>query len=388
MISVVKLFHVYTSCPLAVEVDSDEGNLKNYIEYLKFICKSASTFPAYLETDTLRYPLQPLHDDLDFATYNTFEQDVAKYKLYQQAIEAALVDMIPESEMGTKKLTLLLVGAGRGPLMRAAVNASKNTGRQLKIIVVEKNANAVSTLTSMIKVMWPDEDITLIMKDMRDLKLEENADILVSELLGSFGDNELSPECLDGAQKHLKPTGISIPCNSVSYVRPAMTWTIHHDMTQRDNYGNKIQRVRSLYSSPREVSWLICLRNVYYIDDPKDTFRFVHPNREMPINNLRNTTLNFKPKEDCVVHGFAGYFTAELYKGIEISIHPETHTQSMTSWYPIFFPTPEPLFVQKDQDLVFEISRKADEQKVWYEWKTQNGPVQNENGDIHPIYLQ
>ena len=30
------------------------------------------------------------------------------------------------------------------------------------------------------------------------------ADILVSELLGSFGDNELSPECLDGAQRFLK----------------------------------------------------------------------------------------------------------------------------------------------------------------------------------------
>ena len=27
---------------------------------------------------------------------------------------------------------------------------------------------------------------------------------MVSELLGSFGDNELSPECLDGAQKFLK----------------------------------------------------------------------------------------------------------------------------------------------------------------------------------------
>ncbi|RWW21168.1 hypothetical protein GW17_00014695 [Ensete ventricosum] len=34
---------------------------------------------------------------------------------------------------------------------------------------------------------------------------------LVSELLGSFGDNELSPECLDGAQRFLKADGISIP---------------------------------------------------------------------------------------------------------------------------------------------------------------------------------
>ena len=30
--------------------------------------------------------------------------------------------------------------------------------------------------------------------------------MLVSELLGSFGDNELSPECLDGAQRYLKGT--------------------------------------------------------------------------------------------------------------------------------------------------------------------------------------
>ena len=33
---------------------------------------------------------------------------------------------------------------------------------------------------------------------------EVQADLLVSELLGSFGDNELSPECLDGAQRFLK----------------------------------------------------------------------------------------------------------------------------------------------------------------------------------------
>ena len=35
------------------------------------------------------------------------------------------------------------------------------------------------------------------------------ADIIVSELLGSFGDNELSPECLDGAQHVLERVGMS-----------------------------------------------------------------------------------------------------------------------------------------------------------------------------------
>ena len=39
---------------------------------------------------------------------------------------------------------------------------------------------------------------------MRVVQAPEQADILVSELLGSFGDNELSPECLDGAMRFLK----------------------------------------------------------------------------------------------------------------------------------------------------------------------------------------
>lgn len=39
---------------------------------------------------------------------------------------------------------------------------------------------------------------------MRAWNAPVKADIIVSELLGSFGDNELSPECLDGVQHLLK----------------------------------------------------------------------------------------------------------------------------------------------------------------------------------------
>lgn len=44
----------------------------------------------------------------------------------------------------------------------------------------------------------------LLYGDMRTLDVPEKVDILVSELLGSFGDNELSPECLDGGMRFLK----------------------------------------------------------------------------------------------------------------------------------------------------------------------------------------
>jgi len=50
---------------------------------------------------------------------------------------------------------------------------------------------------------WGDQ-VTVVSCDMREWEAPVMADILVSELLGSFSDNELSPECLDGAQRYLK----------------------------------------------------------------------------------------------------------------------------------------------------------------------------------------
>ena len=51
--------------------------------------------------------------------------------------------------------------------------------------------------------MWGDQ-VTIVSTDMREWQAPEKADIIISELLGSFGDNELSPECLDGVTKFLK----------------------------------------------------------------------------------------------------------------------------------------------------------------------------------------
>jgi hypothetical protein len=66
--------------------------------------------------------------------------------------------------------------------------------------------------------------VTLVHADMRHWEAPEKTDILVSELLGSFGDNELSPECLDGAQRFLKEDGVSIP-QSCAHPNPTLTLT-------------------------------------------------------------------------------------------------------------------------------------------------------------------
>ena len=52
----------------------------------------------------------------------------------------------------------------------------------------------------------------------------------MSELLGSWGDNELSPECLDGAQRFLKPDGVSIPQAYTSHFAPVSAHRVHTEL--------------------------------------------------------------------------------------------------------------------------------------------------------------
>ena len=70
-------------------------------------------------------------------------------------------------------------------------------------------------LENMRDEMWGNM-VEVVSSDMRVWNAPQKADILISELLGSFGDNELSPECLDGAQRFLKGQQLFL-CSTVQH---------------------------------------------------------------------------------------------------------------------------------------------------------------------------
>ena len=112
-------------------------------------------------------------------------------------------------------------GAGRGPLIRKALSAAKKTKANVKVIALDKNPNAIVTLRNMIIDENLQDKVSLVSGDMRHISVDAmKGDILMSELLGSFGDNELSPECLNPTAKYLKPGGIYLPWSYTNNVLP------------------------------------------------------------------------------------------------------------------------------------------------------------------------
>lgn len=360
--------------------------LRPYLDYVSYLYQKMDPLPDQERfeigyRDYLQSPLQPLMDNLEAQTYEIFEKDIVKYTQYKRAVSEALLDRVPDEEASKVQMVLMVVGAGRGPLVRASLQAAEETGRRLKVYAVEKNPNAVVTLHSLIKLEGWENIVTVVSSDMRFWEAPEKADILVSELLGSFGDNELSPECLDGAQRFLKPDGISIPSSYTSFIQPVTASKLYYDVKSHND--------RSHF----ETAYVVKLHRVARLAPSQPVFSFTHPDHSANKSNQRYTKLRFEVPIDtgsAMVHGFAGYFDATLYKDVHLGIEPSMTTPNMFSWFPIFFPLRTPLCIHPGSHIEVHFWRCCGPTKVWYEWCVtwpSPSPVHNCNGRSYWVGL-
>ena len=98
--------------------------------------------------DVLQTPLQPLSHNLEYATYEVFEADSVKYIQYEKAIISCLIDLDKRSvlqkddkngdQSDQDGFIVMVLGAGRGPLVSAALRAQKSSGIKIRLFAIEK----------------------------------------------------------------------------------------------------------------------------------------------------------------------------------------------------------------------------------------------------------
>mmetsp|Transcript_8549 Transcript_8549/g.12201 ORF Transcript_8549/g.12201 Transcript_8549/m.12201 type:complete len:722 (-) Transcript_8549:186-2351(-) len=440
----------------AIEGSMGVSNCLPYLQYIRHLRKRPEVGAQMLDTteaameepylDHLQRPLQPLGDHLEFQTYETFEKDPVKYAQYQQAILLALRDGWSSVVALGKatRVTILIVGAGRGPLVTAALEALRQVRLlpefvnqpplQSQVWALEKNPSAVLYLESMARhnPLWKESHVKVLHMDMRQLSphslnISKNGtgevDIVVSELLGSFGDNELSPECLDGVYKTgvLKETSVCIPQQYTAYIAPVSSMRLHSEARAQAYFPSTA--ADGLDSAPMgtlksmETPYVVRTHAACQTAVEKPCWEFTHPRRRNGLylkDNERVAHLTFEanvthgagcgsgygPFDTAVatitqtssnstsgpitLHGFLGTFTSTLYnsprgsggggESVIISTAPTSFSMGMFSWFPLYFPLKEPLRVASGASVSFSIWRKIDTNpdetsgRVWYEW--------------------
>ncbi|KAI0983726.1 hypothetical protein GJ496_008284 [Pomphorhynchus laevis] len=375
---------------------NDINDYHAYVLHLKEKCESLTVVQAH-QTEfegLILEPLQPLKDNLESAIYETFEADKAKYSKYQEAISRAIADiklLTPPNE--DKPIIVFVLGAGRGPLVDCVIEAANINKANVKITAVEKNLGCISVLISKYKYSeFPSvENVHIAEADIRTWQPTGGlANIIVSELLGSFADNELCPECLYNVERLLTEDGICIPESHASFIAPVHATRAYSNLCSMPN-ANENQSTNSQQTSNKEVPWVVVIEDCALIDQPQKVFEYFYPKTEdCSLNKFASLNFQNTTNVDMLITGFGGYFNSKLYNDVSISIVPGQQTNAMTSWFPMLFPLNNPVVVKPKEQIIFNIWRKTDNKKVWYEWLlVQPGLsiIHNSDGRNHRMLL-
>lgn len=290
--------------------------MEQKIEYIRYVQKHVR------KTNYLVDPLQPQSKDLTSAVYEIFEKDQNKYRQYARAIQSA----IQENEIGR----ILVVGPGyNGPLVDIVYEQIE--GKDIEIVAIEKNRKCRQSLTDRNGQKWNNQ-VQLIFEDVRkvaDLK----ADMVVSEMLGSIGCNELSPEVLQSFQN---PNLIMIPQRYQSYLMPVYSPFLEKPPLYQPYLVN--------FAMHNQGQW-------------QKLFEFHHPSD--PEFNQSREIFNSQP-----INGFKGVFVSNLYKNVRIGNHPQMLKEEYCdSWWELVFP----VALTRRQDWRFQ--RCNNGKTVWYQWQ-------------------
>ena len=396
-------------------VDSSSSNIATPLHFQQYLnhLRKRPAVTCVLDTDSakeerdyldgLQKPVQPLQDHLVYATYETFEKDPVKYAQYQAASRLALQQCATALN---SPCHVLVVGAGRGPLVTGVLQAycslqPHERPPQLQITAVEKNPSAVLYLYSRLQKdhLWKAvSPVEIVQADLRDLDESycTSADIVVSELLGSFGCNELSPECLDALLARCRATTISIPSRYTSYIAPISSAHIHHQIVQQqafypDTSSDQVTGRQRAVETPYVVrthaaSQTHAEQACWTFDHPAPlikhdrvvhlTFGDTNANDDglacgCGYNALDPKAATLVPPTSTastVVTGLVGSFAADLFGDVQISTAPHSFSSGMYSWFPLYFPLSDPLNVPCGAQIQVSVWRRKEGDRVWYEW--------------------
>lgn len=255
-------------------------------------------------------------------------QDMLADQYRMQSYRRAIENVVNEGDVVAD------LGTGTGVLAMMAVQAGAK-----HVYAVENRPQIIPITRQIIKDNKMSDKITVIEGDARNIPLSEDIDVLINELIGDFGTDENIYECVDAiASAHLQPGGRILPAKLRTFLVP-VEYKDEYQGLWVDNYQQldlsyvatlpclEEAQMRILSHQPNELASPILIEE---IDFSKGKFK-------------RETTheLEFKLHSKGRLHGFMGFFQADLTDDVRIDnypVYPGCHWQ--TWHWPAYPPVP------------------------------------------------
>eukprot|EP00186_Timspurckia_oligopyrenoides_P000172 CAMPEP_0182446154 /NCGR_PEP_ID=MMETSP1172-20130603/4023_1 /TAXON_ID=708627 /ORGANISM="Timspurckia oligopyrenoides, Strain CCMP3278" /LENGTH=627 /DNA_ID=CAMNT_0024642039 /DNA_START=137 /DNA_END=2020 /DNA_ORIENTATION=+ len=370
--------------PENAKIKTDAG----YRVYVQYIAHLFGKQPAPSESEQFQEPfhdyLQPLDApfkiNIDSQSFDIMDRDPVKYSRYQEAIAQCFQDRQTSENL---PLVVAILGAGRGMMVAKVLEVAANNGRKVVVYAFEKNQNSTVSLQNM-KMSQGWTNVFVISGDPHTWDTGSRADVVIADMIGALGDNELLPEYVDIMSRSMKDDCVVIPRSITSFIAPLTSPKLSSEVRLLGDGSVKWER-----------PYLVAMNRAQAVAPPQPCFEFHFPLRH-DMNQAgssgfdRTECLSFGVPESVQLHGFAGYFEAHLYNDIVISTVPDTYSHGMLTWFSVFIPLARPVLLLSESFCQVQLWRRSEKGRVWYEWcllSPDVSAVHNPNGRAFSIQL-
>jgi type I protein arginine methyltransferase len=246
---------------------------------------------------------------------------------------------------------VLDIGAGSAVLSLFACQAGAR-----RVYAIE-SGQAVEIAREMVRQNDLEDRILLIDEPSYRTRIEEPADVLVTETLWNFGLGEgLVGLVLDARERLLKDGARIIPAALESWLAPVAVPRLYDGLeTWPDDYEVDLSVMRSL-----------AMNNVHQVTIDADELMadpalFARVDLQEIQEEDVDGSIQFTATRSGAVHGLAGWFVASLSPTVQITTAPPNPAPN---WGHAFFPLEAPLDVEEGDRLVASM-RSTSNGEIW-----------------------
>jgi protein arginine N-methyltransferase 1 len=221
-------------------------------------------------------------------------------------------------------------------------------------------------------------------------ELPDQADLIVSELLGNLVDNENCVAILaDAGQRFRKPGGRMLPRWASTWLVPVAAESAHAQLATGapSDGGTVVEFARLLRgrgaASPFDLYYDTILPASTELAAAREVRRHDFTTGPGPDATSYSASLEFAITRSGLLTGFKGYFVAGLSDTVTLdisgdTISPEPARTTSDSWKHCYLPIAEPVPVQAGERVSLAFSRAATGRTEFaqsYRWAGEAGPV-------------
>jgi precorrin-6B methylase 2 len=238
--------------------------------------------------------------------------DVRRNRAFHRALERHVRDSSCVLDIGS--------GTGLWAIMAAHLGARR-------VVAVERNSILLGLIKHLAHANGVAKQVEVVHGDSRQLTLEREFDLIVSETIGNIGfEEEIVSIVLDARNRFLKPDGAVIPQAITLMAAPAIVQTSKRRLPAGLSLNYEQFEPLAL-NSPLEL-----LRRVRYqlVAKPHSLIRtdLAHV---AALPDLTNLSACWHTVPVRAINGFAVWVNAALTDGVRLS------TRKTTSWTPVFY---------------------------------------------------